>query len=78
MVARRRTTVLALLALATLGTLGESVAAERPDSSEFLERRWRMIGPVRASRTMAGTGVPSQPYLFESGGVTGGVGVRAD
>ena len=78
MVARRRTTVLALLALATLGTLGESVAAQRPDSSLFQEMRWRMIGPFRASRTKAGTGVPSQPNLFYIGVVNGGVWKTTD
>ena len=78
MVARRRTTVLALLALATFGPLGESVAAQRPDSSLFQEMRWRMIGPFRASRTKAGTGVPSQPNLFYIGVVNGGVWKTTD
>src|SRR5215211_1333124 len=75
MVARRRTTVLALV---TLGTVGESVAAQRPDSSLFQEMRWRMIGPFRASRTKAGTGVPSQPNLFYIGVVNGGVWKTTD
>ena len=78
MVARRRTTVLALVALGTLGTVGESVAAQRPDSSLFQEMRWRMIGPFRASRTKAGTGVPSQPNLFYIGVVNGGVWKTTD
>src|SRR5678815_3749016 len=78
MVARRRTTVLALLALATLGPLGESVAAQRPDSSLFQEMRWRMIGPFRASRTKAGTGVPSHPNTFYIGVVNGGVWKTTD
>src|SRR5262245_15979469 len=41
--------------------------------SLFAEMRWRNIGPMRAGRTKAGTGVPSQPFTFYIGMVNGGV-----
>lgn len=34
---------------------------------------WRSIGPLRASRTRAITGVPSQPHTFYTAAVNGGV-----
>ena len=59
-----RSVVLAALTIATIATVGTPVVAQRADSSGFQEMRWRMIGPFRASRTKAGTGVPSQPNVF--------------
>ena len=37
------------------------------------ELRWRMIGPFRAGRVLAVTGVPGQPNHFYFGSVNGGV-----
>jgi photosystem II stability/assembly factor-like uncharacterized protein len=34
---------------------------------------WRMIGPMRGGRTRALAGVPTQPHVFYSGAVNGGV-----
>src|SRR5438067_1384525 len=39
----------------------------------FSEMRWRSIGPLRAGRTKAAAGVPSQPFTFYIGMVNGGV-----
>jgi len=39
----------------------------------FSEMRWRNIGPLRAGRTKAVAGVPSEPYTFYIGMVNGGV-----
>src|SRR6185436_8023842 len=39
----------------------------------FAEMRWRNIGPMRAGRTKAAVGVPSQPFTFYIGMVNGGV-----
>jgi len=39
----------------------------------FSEMRWRNIGPLRAGRTKALAGVPSQPFTFYMGMVNGGV-----
>ena len=41
--------------------------------SLFSEMRWRNIGPLRAGRTKALAGVPSQPFTFYMGMVNGGV-----
>src|SRR5579884_2830502 len=42
-------------------------------SDLFRELRWRNIGPFRAGRTRAATGVPDQPSVFYMGQVNGGV-----
>ncbi|HTM23691.1 MAG TPA: hypothetical protein VL225_00775 [Vicinamibacterales bacterium] len=42
-------------------------------SKLFSEMRWRNIGPLRAGRTKALAGVPSQPFTFYIGMVNGGV-----
>ncbi len=66
------------IALITLVGLGGPVAAQGYDPALFQEMRWRMIGPFRASRTKAGTGVPSQPNVFYIGVVNGGVWKTTD
>ena len=71
-----RSVPLTLLAILAYGP--RSVAAQGPDASMFQEMRWRMIGPFRASRTKAGTGVPSQPNVFYIGVVNGGVWKTTD
>ena len=75
MIAFRRTAALALL-----GILGFAppLVAQGYDPALFQEMRWRMIGPFRASRTKAGTGVPSQPNVFYIGVVNGGVWKTTD
>ena len=75
MIAFRRTAALALLSI--LG-FGPPLVAQGYDPSLFQEMRWRMIGPFRASRTKAGTGVPSQPNVFYIGVVNGGVWKTTD
>ena len=40
--------------------------------------RWRNIGPLRAGRTKAAAGVPSQPYTFYIGVCNGGVWKTTD
>ncbi|HET7558113.1 MAG TPA: hypothetical protein VFK08_08585, partial [Rhodanobacteraceae bacterium] len=42
-------------------------------ASSFGDLHWRLIGPFRAGRTLAVTGVPGQPKHFYSGSVNGGV-----
>ncbi len=46
--------------------------------SLFGEMRWRNIGPLRAGRTKAAAGVPSQPYTFYIGVCNGGVWKTTD
>jgi photosystem II stability/assembly factor-like uncharacterized protein len=75
MLALPRSAALALLAI--LG-FGPPLMAQGYDPSLFQEMRWRMIGPFRASRTKAGTGVPTQPNVFYIGVVNGGVWKTTD
>src|SRR5438105_3390934 len=44
-----------------------------PHANLFSEMRWRNIGPMRAGRSKALAGVPSQPFTFYMGMVNGGV-----
>src|SRR6185312_8662357 len=53
--------------------------AQSPISTSALgEMRWRSIGPLRAGRTRAAVGVPSQPNVFYIGAVNGGVWKTTD
>ena len=42
-------------------------------TSLYRDLRWRMIGPFRGGRTVAGAGIPSQPCVFFVGVNNGGV-----
>ncbi|MGZ8853107.1 MAG: glycoside hydrolase, partial [Thermoanaerobaculia bacterium] len=53
-------------------------ASAQVDPSLFGEMRWRMIGPFRGGRTVAGAGVPSQPNVFYIGVNNGGVWKTTD
>ncbi len=67
----------AALIVLTLGP--RPAAAEGPfDPALFREMRWRGIGPFRAGRTKAATGVPGRPGLFYIGVVNGGVWKTTD
>ncbi|OLC45901.1 MAG: glycoside hydrolase [Acidobacteria bacterium 13_1_40CM_65_14] len=46
---------------------------EGVDPSLYQELRYRLVGPFRASRTVGGVGVPSQPGVFYVGVNNGGV-----
>ncbi len=59
-----------LLAALLLGAAVQA-AAQTPDLTSAL--RWRQIGPVRAGRARALSGVPSQPNVFYAGFDNGGV-----
>ncbi|MGH9521725.1 MAG: WD40/YVTN/BNR-like repeat-containing protein, partial [Terriglobales bacterium] len=49
------------------------VARAQVDAKLYSGLQWRLIGPFRAGRTVAVTGVPGQPETFYFGGVAGGV-----
>ena len=63
---------LALLLIASASSL-PAQQAPLVNPSLFAEMRWRNIGPLRAGRTKAAAGVPSQPFTFYIGMVNGGV-----
>jgi photosystem II stability/assembly factor-like uncharacterized protein len=70
-----------LTALACLALLTFSFApadAQQFDSRLYSEMRWRCIGPFRAGRTVAISGVPQQPNVFYMAAVNGGVWKTTD
>jgi len=54
------------------------LAAQPLDASMFQELRWRMIGPFRAGRTVAISGIASQPNVFYMAPNNGGVWKTTD
>src|SRR5258706_12530257 len=50
-----------------------AVAVAQDTTSLYSDLRWRMIGPFRGGRTVAGAGIPSQPCVFFMGVNNGGV-----
>ncbi|HEY6388857.1 MAG TPA: hypothetical protein VIX91_24540 [Candidatus Acidoferrum sp.] len=70
---------LPLLLVAGVALLVHATAAARPDVGQkfdqkfFGEMKWRSIGPFRAGRSLAVTGVRGQPEVYYFGSVNGGV-----
>src|SRR5437016_680147 len=62
--------------LALLLSLPLLLAAQQPDL--LRDVRFRMVGPLRAGRVIAVTGVPSQPSVYYFGSVGGGVWKTTD
>ena len=50
-----------------------SALAQQVDTKVLTEMQWRNVGPFRGGRTLAVSGVPSQPNVFYIGVVNGGV-----
>ena len=69
----RMTLLSVALFATTVSSLAQPVAP-----SLFSDMRWREIGPMRAGRTRALAGVPSQPATFYLGAVNGGVWKTTD
>src|SRR5579863_7413607 len=67
----------ALLVAASLLSAASLVSAQ-VDPALFSDMRWREIGPMRAGRTRALAGVPSEPATFYLGAVNGGVWKTTD
>ncbi|MEA2206280.1 MAG: hypothetical protein QOE77_3056 [Blastocatellia bacterium] len=63
----------ALVALLAVAFLPASVTAQQYDANFYSGLRWRMIGPFRAGRVNAVSGVVGQPDTFYFGSVGGGV-----
>ncbi len=53
--------------------LASSSAFAQVDPSLFQDLHWRLLGPFRAGRVLAVTGVPGEPAHFYFGSVNGGV-----
>jgi len=69
-----RNRFVSLMAVVGAGLLGVAAcSAQAVDPKLYSDMRWREIGPMRAGRTRALAGVPSQPATFYLGMVNGGV-----
>src|ERR1700728_944471 len=68
MIARTRIFLFAVSALSIA-----AAAQAQVNPALFSAMRWREIGPMRAGRTRALAGVPSEPATFYIGAVGGGV-----
>ena len=65
-----------VVAMLTFGVF--AAHAQTYEQKLFQEMRWRCIGPFRAGRTVAITGVQGQPNLFYMAAVNGGVWKTTD
>jgi len=61
------------ICLLLAGLLSASAAGQTVDPSGFGGLHYRLIGPFRAGRSLAGTGVPGNPDKYYFGAVGGGV-----
>src|SRR5215471_2050056 len=76
---RRLSYVVALFSLVSgFGAVSPARQSAPVSPALFAEMRWRNIGPLRAGRTKAAAGVPSQPYTFYIGVCNGGVWKTTD
>ncbi len=62
-----------ILLLSLLFSICISAFGQQIDASAYQSLEYRMIGPFRASRTVGGVGIPSQPNVFYIGVNNGGV-----
>src|ERR1700757_4441835 len=67
-----RAFVPSMMVIIALG-MTSAMTAQQYDPSLYSGLRWRMIGPFRAGRVNAVTGVVGQPDTFYFGSVGGGV-----
>jgi photosystem II stability/assembly factor-like uncharacterized protein len=67
----------ALFVAVSMVLIGVCVQAQ-VDEKLFSDMKWREIGPMRAGRTRALAGVPSEPATFYLGAVNGGVWKSTD
>ena len=74
----RRFKLIALVCLAAFTFSFVPADAQQFDSRLYSEMRWRCIGPFRAGRTVAISGVPQQPNVFYMAAVNGGVWKTTD
>ena len=64
--------------LAAIGLVFSAAATAQDVTSLYSDMRWRMIGPFRGGRTVAGAGISSQPCVFFIGVNNGGVWKTTD
>jgi photosystem II stability/assembly factor-like uncharacterized protein len=69
--------LLIAMALSCCGMPLES-RAQQIDAKTYDAMKWRLIGPFRGGRSVTVAGVPSQPYTYYFGAVSGGVWKTSD
>ncbi len=52
--------------------------AQQIDPKTYSGMKWRLIGPFRGGRVITVAGVPSEPYTYYFGAVSGGVWKTTD
>ncbi len=77
-VRRRASKHLACFILGLTCLSSGTLPAQPFDQALFAEMRWRCIGPSRGGRTVAISGIPSQPNVFYMAAVNGGVWKTTD
>jgi photosystem II stability/assembly factor-like uncharacterized protein len=66
------------MAAGALVGAGAPAAAQEVDGAYFQDLQWRHVGPFRGGRSVAATGVPSDPLTYYMGGVGSGVWKTTD
>ena len=62
-----------IIAVAGLLSMTSNISAQQLDTGLYSGLRWRMLGPFRAGRINAVSGVAGQPDTFYFGSVGGGL-----
>ncbi len=73
-----RSFVCSVSLLAGIAPVFSALASAQDITSLYSDLQWRMIGPFRGGRTVAGAGIPSQPCVFFIGVNNGGVWKTTD
>ncbi len=60
-------------AIAVILILVAGASAQTMPPQAYSVLKWRLVGPFRAGRALAATGVPGNPYTFYFGSVDGGI-----
>jgi photosystem II stability/assembly factor-like uncharacterized protein len=75
---RHGVTSVLMVAAFVLVLVVPTASARQIDPKVYNGMKWRLIGPFRGGRVLAVAGVPSQPYTYYFGAVSGGVWKTAD
>ncbi len=69
----RRTFRLSFIAAVGLLLASITLTAQTIPAGAYSALHWRLVGPFRAGRALAASGIPGNPYTFYFGSVDGGV-----
>src|SRR4029077_8803430 len=74
----RRPVLYFLCVCALIFSASRIATAQQVDPKTYGGMKWRLIGPFRGGRAITVAGVPSQPYTYYFGAVSGGVWKTTD